>query len=74
MHTELNAIIARHQVAEIAAEAELRCRHGDVPAAHRPSMRTRLGWTLTRWGARLAPALTASASRARPARPARMAA
>jgi hypothetical protein len=74
MHSELTAIIARHQVAEVAAAAELRSRHGEVPTAHRPSLRTRLGWRLTRWGTKLAPPPTMSATRSRPARPAKMAA
>jgi hypothetical protein len=75
VHSELTAIIARHQVAELAADAELRSRQGQVPSAHRrPSLRTRLGWRLTRWGTRLAPPPTVPARRTHPAPPASMAA
>ena len=74
MHPELTAIIARNQVADVAANAERRSRHGKLPTLRGPSLRTRLGWTLTRWGTRLAPPPTVPASRRRPARPARMAA
>jgi hypothetical protein len=74
VHTELTAIIARNRVAEVAAEAERRRGLGEVPAVRRTSLRTRLGWTLTRWGTRLAPPPSVPAHRARPKRPARMAA
>jgi hypothetical protein len=55
VHTELTAIIAHQQVAEVAAEAERRTRQGEVPSVRRPWLRTRIGWTLVRWGTRLAP-------------------
>ncbi len=73
MHTELTVIISRQQLSEVAAEAERRSRQGDVPDVRRPSLRIRLGWTLTRWGTRLAPSPTIPAGPARPTRPARMA-
>jgi hypothetical protein len=68
VHTELTTIIASYEVAEVAAQAERRHRHGAVPTVRRPSMRTRLGWTLTRWGTRLAPPPTVPAGRVRPTR------
>jgi hypothetical protein len=67
VHTELTAIIARQQVAELAADAERRTRQGVAPAGHRPSLRTRFGWTLTRWGTRLAPPPNVPARRPHPA-------
>jgi hypothetical protein len=70
VHTELTAMIAREHLAELAAEAERRRRHRHLSNVRRPSVRTRLGWTLTRWGARLAPSPTVPAT---PSRPARMA-
>ena len=62
MHPEIATALARHHAAELHATAELRRRrrpergnHTAERRGHRPSLRTRTGWLLVRWGHRLAP-------------------
>ena len=69
MHPEFTAMIAHQRVAEAtkaANAANARGRH--AIQRHRPSLRTRIGWTLTRWGTRLAPTPSAAGHQPRPAR------
>jgi hypothetical protein len=68
MHSELTAIIARQHVAELTATAERYHHLGSDPGmASRPSLRTRLGWRLVRWGQRLAPPPSMPSRRPHPA-------
>jgi hypothetical protein len=67
MYTQFVDIVARQHIAELHAEAEHRrlLRHGRL--TRRPSLRTRLGRLLLRWGHRLAPTPRVATSRGRPA-------
>ena len=67
MHSELTAIIAQQRLAEMTRAAERHHRLGAVPEVRRPGLRTRLGWTLVRWGQSLAPPPSVSSREGRPA-------
>jgi hypothetical protein len=67
MHAQFIDAIARQHIAELHAEAEHRRRLRQGQLAPRPSLRTRLGWLLVRWGQRLAPAPRVATSARRPA-------
>jgi hypothetical protein len=67
MHPEFIEATARQHIAELHAVADRRRRTGHRRLGHRPSLRTRLGWRLVRWGQRLAPAPRVTAHPARPA-------
>jgi hypothetical protein len=68
MHAEMTAILARQHVADLHAEADRRRRqHRRARRRRRASLRTRLGWTLVRWGHRLAPPPRIVVHRHRPA-------
>ena len=67
MYTQFVDTVARQHIAELHAEAEQRrlLHQGRITA--RPSLRTRLGWLLVRWGQRLAPTPRVVGPRGRPA-------
>ncbi len=68
MHAEFTTTLARQHVAELQATAEAHRRlRPTAPGARRPSLRTRAGWTLVRWGQRLAPPPSVAPPRSRPA-------
>jgi hypothetical protein len=57
VHPELIQAIASQHIADLHAAADHRrlWRRGAGETRRRPSLRTRLGWLLVRWGQRLAP-------------------
>ena len=69
MHPEFIETIARQHIAELHAAADHRRLANEGDPVHRPSLRTRLGWLLVRWGRRLAPSPRVMS---RPARPVTM--
>ncbi len=67
MHAQFVQDLARQHIADLHAAADQRRRVDQGQAAPRPSLRTRLGWLLVRWGQRLAPTPRVAAGRPRPA-------
>jgi hypothetical protein len=67
MHAQFIEDLARQHIADLHAAADQRRRAHHGQAAPRPSLRTRLGWLLVRWGQRLAPTPRVAAGRPRPA-------
>ena len=67
MYAQFVDDIARQHIAELHAEAERHRRARQRRPPPRPSLRTRLGWQLVRWGERLAPTPRVASSPRRPA-------
>jgi hypothetical protein len=67
MHAEFVETIARQHIAQLHAAADHQRLASRGEPVHQPSLRTRLGWLLVRWGQRLAPTPRVTAHPPRPA-------
>ena len=67
MHPVFLETAVRQHIDELHAAANCHRLTSQGEPVRRPSLRTRLGWLLVRWGQRLAPTPRVAAGRPRPA-------